>query len=195
MIFLPFPLWEGCARSLPAPELPVLVISSASLGCRQPCAGRGMDCALVPSPSWWNWCGQGVSAHSSALAQVLFRIGVDIRSTTGFHLLLHVPPLALLPWLFGRSPGSDLTATATFISCSLGKWCKGKCFLHPLHITYQEIAESALLCLDSDVGSPYSAVPLFITPGLHNGRGKNDSNVDLPCSNHKLCVSPVLRPA
>lgn len=115
---------------------------------------------LLPR-GWWTWCGQGVSAQSGALAQVLVRTAVDIRSTTGFHLLLHVPPLDLLPQLFGGSPGSDLTATATFIGCSLGKRCKGKRFLHSLHITYQAIAESALLCLDLDVGSPYSAMPPF----------------------------------
>lgn len=115
---------------------------------------------LLPR-GWWTWCGQGVSAQSGALAQALFRTAVDIRSTTGFHLLLHVPPLDLLPQLFGGSPGSDLTATATFIGCSLDKRCKGKRFLHPLHITYQAIAESALLCLDLDVGSPYSAMPPF----------------------------------
>lgn len=190
-IFLPFPHWERCASALLAPGLPVLVISSAALGWQR----DGLcPCSFSFPTAWWNWCGQGAPAQSGALAQVLFRAGVDIRSTTGFHLLLRVPPLDLLPRLFGGSPGSDLTVTATFISCSLGKWCKGKRFLHPLHITYQAIAESALLCLDLDLCSPYSSMPLFITSGLQNGRGKNVSNVDFPCFNHKLCVRPMLRP-
>lgn len=72
----------------------------------------GIDVAKVPLPK----------ARAFALAQVLLGTGVDIRSTTGFHLLLHVPPpLDLLPQLFGGSPGSGLTVTATFISCSVGK--------------------------------------------------------------------------
>lgn len=160
-------------------------------GAGSPGLAEGWAVLLFLLLPWWNCCGQGVSALSNALAPVLFRTAVGIRSTTGFHLLLHVPPLHLLPWLFGGSPGSDLRVTATFISCSLGKWCNGKRFLHPLHVTYLGIAESAPLCLDLDGGSPYSAMPLFITPGLHNGRGKNVSNVNLPCSNHKLCVRPA----
>lgn len=140
---------------------------------------------LIPR-GWGNWCGCGVSAQGGASAQMRSRTGVDSRSTTGFHPLLHAPPPDLLPRLFGVSPGSDLTVTTTFISCSLGEWCKGKHFLHPLHITYQGNCWISLLVFGFWCLQPLQYYALFSTLSLRNGRCKNSSSVDLLCSNHKL---------
>lgn len=160
---------------------PVLPSGAGSSG-----AVEALCCAPVPAPSprpmqlMWlkclcsKWC--------------FTRTGVDSRSTTGFHLLLHAPPPDLLPRLFGGSPGSDLTVTTTFISCSLGKWCKGKYFLHPLHITYQGNCWINFLVFAFWCMQPLQYYALFSTLSLQNGRCKNFSNIDLPCSNHKLIV-------
>lgn len=102
--------------------------------------------------------------------------------------LSSAPPPDLLPWLLGGSPGSILTVTTAFISCSLGKWCKGKHFLHSLRITHQGSCWISFLVLRFWCMQPLQYYALFSTLSLQNGRCKNFSHVDLLWSNHRLTV-------
>lgn len=112
-----FPMCWGSAR-------PTLPRAAALSPCYAAVSGNGAELPspLLP-PTWWQQL--RCLCRNGTLAPTQPSSAVQRRSTTGFNLLPHAPPPALLPLLFGGSPGSDLTVTTTFISCSLGKWWKG----------------------------------------------------------------------